>query len=401
MKAFLIVHEGSARSQMSERCKQLVVDSGGEVVYEGKRFPVAIAKLSTDGFGKLAVADEIRQISPSLRVVRPTLVPKAVEDGICDIPWGVRKIKAVECWEAGITGDGVICGVIDTGIDRDHPDLVDAIAGGIDLSLVDQGIIRDDFDDVIGHGTHVSGTIAARGKESGVVGVAHQAMIYMVKVFTPGGFATYGAIMAGIDHLVAQGASVISMSIGGPVFDGPIDETLEFASLAGVFCVAAAGNNFCGGFEWIPEDPFIPPPYTPWNIFPQLNTYDFPAWSFWAQAVGAVDEHDFRASFSSTGDAVEISAPGHRVYSTFPDNSYAILSGTSMACPHVAGVGCLLTQAGVVGVDPDGVVKQRRKIIQTPDPVPLRPKYDFVKDFALDMHGYGLVNAARACSLAN
>lgn len=231
------------------------------------------------------------------------------------LPWGVDRIDADLAW-AGATGTGVKVAVLDTGIDLSHPDLVDNIAGGYN-AVNPKRPPKDGH----GHGTHVAGTIAAANNTIGVVGVAPTASLYAVKVLGDSGFGWLSDIIEGIDWSIQNGMRVINMSLGSSSDSQSFHDAVIAAYNAGITVVAAAGNDG-----------------------PADNTVSYPARYPEVIAVAATDQADSLASFSSRGPEVDLAAPGVYIYSTYKDGSYATMSGTSMAAPHVAGTAALVIQ---------------------------------------------------------
>jgi hypothetical protein len=247
----------------------------------------------------------------------------------------VEQIHAPSAWDAGYTGKGVPVAVLDTGIDATHPDLRRQI-------LASKNFTTDkDVRDLDGHGTHVASTIAGTGKaaDGRYTGVAPGAKLLVGKVC--GGYGCpESAILAGMEWATAQGAKVVNLSLGGP--DTAADDPLELAverltTERGALFVVAAGND--GGYG--------------------AETVSSPASADAALAVGAVDDQDALASFSSRGPRVrdaalkpEITAPGVEIMAALSRYSerggkrdrYVALSGTSMATPHVAGTAAILAQ---------------------------------------------------------
>src|SRR5439155_17729046 len=210
-----------------------------------------------------------------------------------------------------------------------HPDLQGNCNYGV--SYVKGSKPLDDH----GHGTHVAGIIAARDNGFGVIGVAPEATLYAVKVLDANGSGSFSAVASGIVWAVKNGMHVINMSLGGSSYSQALADAVAAASAAGVLVVSAAGNAGC------------------------CDTVLYPAKLPGSMAVAAVDVNDQRASFSSTGVEVDVAAPGVAILSTVPTGScklcdssgYRTLSGTSMATPHVSGVGALLMSRGFNNLD--------------------------------------------------
>lgn len=258
------------------------------------------------------------------------------------LPWGVDQIDAELVHKAGNTGDGIKVAVIDSGVDRSHPDLFGQVAGGYDF-VNDDTLPMDDN----GHGTHVAGTIAAiTGNEVGVIGVAPKVSIYALKVLDASGSGNFSNIIAALQWCIDNGIQITNNSYGSSTNPGLSVETAFIsAETAGILNIAAAGNEG--------------------NRKGTGDSVGYPAAYDSVVAVAATDSNNVRAYFSSTGPKVEISAPGVSINSTIPNNSYATYSGTSMASPHVAGVAALVKFANPSWT-PDQI---RSKMITTADPL--------------------------------
>lgn len=218
--------------------------------------------------------------------------------------------------------------IIDTGIDNNHPDL--SVSGG--ASFV-PGVTSSDDDQ--GHGTHCAGIAGARHNAIGVVGVAPECSLFAVKVLNSAGSGQLSWILAGMGWAVQNNMDVVSMSLGSNVNSPNVACILAYQRAAqnlinnGCIVISSAGNNGERSNPWVGQ-PARCPGY---------------------MAVAAVDRNRNLASFSSRGPAslgalggVEISAPGVSVNSTYRGGGFRVLSGTSMACPHVAGAAALLKQ---------------------------------------------------------
>lgn len=228
------------------------------------------------------------------------------------IPWGVGHIHAPEAWDQS-QGNRVRIGVIDTGIDYNHPDLRHSVARGV--NLLNRSILP--FDDN-GHGTHIAGTIAASSHQDGIIGVAPRAIIYPVKAFDYNGSAYVSDIIAGIDWCVHNNLDIINMSFGMKTYN----KSLEFAVLnafhSGKIIVASSGNDG------------------------RKAMIDYPARFSQVLSVGATTRTNKVAPFSNRGKRIDIYAPGERIYSSWLHGKYNELSGTSMATAHVSGVVALM-----------------------------------------------------------
>jgi subtilisin len=223
------------------------------------------------------------------------------------VPAGVSQVKAPPAWGCS-RGRGIKVAVLDTGIDHTHPDLAPNVKGGVSFVPGETAM------DANSHGTHCAGTIGAVMNGAGVVGVAPEAWLYAVKVLSNGGSGNWSWLIAGLNWCVQNRINIASMSLGGPGAPAALETMCNAAFNAGVLLVAAAGNEG-----------------------PGMNTVGHPGRYRNVIAVSAIDSANTIANFSSRGPEVEIAAPGVQVLSTVPGGGYGQKSGTSMACPHVAG----------------------------------------------------------------
>lgn len=272
-----------------------------------KNFP--IVKMTLPEQAILALAK-----NPNVKSIESEVIFTINED---IIEWGIAKVEAPKAWAQGYTGSGVKVGIIDTGI-APHDDLI--IAGG--ANFVDTA---SSYYDDNGHGTHVAGTVAALDNGIGVIGVAPGAQLYAIKVLNSTGSGTLSDIIEGIDFAISEQLDIINMSLGTSTDSPALHTAVDAAYNSGILVVASAGNS---GKRVITVD----------NV-------GYPAKYESAIAVAATDVNNLRASFSSTGPAVEVAAPGVYVRSTYLNNGYATMSGTSMAAPHVSGHLALMIQA--------------------------------------------------------
>jgi subtilisin family serine protease len=240
-------------------------------------------------------------------------------------PWGIARVNG------GVNATGKTAWVIDTGADFDHPDLIVDIARS--RTYITTVLTADDDN---GHGTHCSGIIGAVDNTIGVIGVAAGATIVPVKVLDKRGSGAYSGVIAGVDYVGSVGVvgDVANMSLGGPVYEDIDNAVYNASEVSGVKFCLAAGNETDDAIYHSPARVNGPNIYT----------------------ISAMDINDVFAYFSNYGTPVDYCAPGVSIYSTYLKGAYATLSGTSMACPHAAGV--LLLGAprigGYVIGDPDG-----------------------------------------------
>lgn len=232
------------------------------------------------------------------------------------VPVGVSQIKAVPAWGCS-RGRGIKVAVLDTGIDWTHADLSPNVKGAVSFVPGETAM------DGNSHGTHCAGTIGAVINGAGVVGVAPEASLYGVKVLANSGSGQYSWIIAGINWAIQNKMQIVSMSLGGGGAPVALEQICNAAFNAGVLLVAAAGNSG-------------PPPGGAPSSVGAPGRYKS------VVAVSAIDNSNVIAPFSSRGPEVEICAPGVQVLSTVPGGGYGQKSGTSMACPHVAGAAAVI-----------------------------------------------------------
>lgn len=174
-----------------------------------------------------------------VRVIPYKVIEETEE--IKEVPKGVELIQAPKLWNE-TKGTGIKVAVLDTGCETTHPDLKDRIIGGRNFTDDDRGN-PDIFNDYNGHGTHVAGTIAAHENEAGVIGVAPEAGLLIVKVLNKAGSGKYEWIIKGIHYAIEQKADVISMSLGGPADVNELHEAIKTAVKNNILVVCAAGNE--------------------------------------------------------------------------------------------------------------------------------------------------------------
>jgi len=291
-----------------------------------------VAHLSTAEAQKLLQDPAVATIEPD-RVVSLCSCVDVVEPR--SLTWNIRKTG----YGNGLNLKTKTAWIIDTGIDLNHPDLmVDAQASRSFITG------QTSADDENGHGTHVAGIIAAINNRIGLIGVASGVHLVALKVLNQLGEGRISSIIAAVGHVNRNGQAgdVVNLSLGGEGVSAALDREIQAAAARGILFAIAAGN------DGKPARDFSPARINHPNVF----------------TVSAVDSADVFAKFSNYGnDVVDVAAYGVRITSTYFGGRYAMLSGTSMAAPHVAGLllirGANIPKRGFAKNDPDG----------TPDPI--------------------------------
>jgi thermitase len=346
----------------------LIISDGGKLVNTismGGKVNAVVADIhhvNMSAFvSEVEVAGLSRYVEPNIRF-KADFVPN---DPDWTKQWGPRTIQADYAWNTTRGNASILVAVIDTGIDWHHPDLA---ANYVPLGYDWVNNDTDPADDA-GHGTHCAGIIAAvLDNNIGIAGLA-QIRIRAEKAIDQNGFGYEDNLANAIVHAVDQGANILSLSWGGPD-SALIHDAINYAYSHGALVIAAAGND-------------------------ATECKHYPAAYENVMAVTATNESDKPAYFTSFGDWVEVAAPGVDIYSTMPtypvtlnlygyDLNYGYLSGTSMACPQVAGVAALIWSR-FPNITRDQVRAQ------------LRYTADDLGDPGFDeYYGYGRVNARKA-----
>ena len=327
-----------------------------------------------------ALEDERAVLYAEPDVPRRALVTP--DDAFFDFQWGLENagqrfdaadppgtpdadIDATDAWEAVTGSPDVLVAVIDTGVLRGHPDLAPNVhvnpgeVAGNGLDDDGNGAVDDvsgadvttrpasgDPTDRDGHGTHVAGTIGARGNDgAGVAGVAWSTALLPVKALGDDGSGSASDVIRAYAYAVRSGARIVNLSLGGGAESRA--ERDAIAAAPGVLFVAAAGN------EGADNDAA--------GSFP--CNHDLPN----VVCVAASDRSDGLAGFSNFGArTVDLAAPGVDIASTYLEDDYAMLSGTSMATPHVAGAAALLLARAPSAT----VADLRQSLLGSVDPKP-------------------------------
>ncbi len=300
---------------------------------------------------KLVGVEDVKDGQTVLMTFPDSAAPTAVAADGTAVEWNVDRVNATKVWAKGYDGTGVTVGVVDTGIDVNHPALKSVYRGtkadgtmDHNYNFFDATSDRKDAYDDNKHGTHVSGTIAGHATEGhAATGVAPGAKLIGSKILNGRGSGTLQGVMKGLEWMLAptdsngqnadpkKAPDIISNSWG--TSNGKL---LNFQKLMQSFLAAGIEPVFAAG-----------------NSGPRAGSVGAPGSYPEVISVGATDKNDKVASFSSRGPSPvkgadgsdkkpDISAPGHQIMSTLPGGGYGALSGTSMATPAVSGVVALM-----------------------------------------------------------
>lgn len=236
-------------------------------------------------------------------------------------------IQADKFWKRGSFGNGSIVAVLDTGCDTDHEALRESI---IDVRNFTSDYLYDPYNvqDGNGHGTHVAGIIAANNKNY-TIGVAPQAKLVILKTLTNQGKGSVNTLIQAIYYAVnwrglnGEKINILTMSLGSKTNNPLLHEAIRYAVVHNISIVVSTGNEGDGKKS---EELSYPGAYNE------------------VIAVGSVNNQKKISYFSNTNKEVDLVAPGEVIYSTYLNNSYKTLSGTSMAAPFVAGALALIKE---------------------------------------------------------
>lgn len=331
------------------------------------RLDAAIAALRADPSIQY-VEPAYRMTASTIRAARFQGLGLTPDDPLFPSQYAPQAMHAPEAW--GVTrGLGTTIAVVDTGIDPGHPEFAGKIVGGYN-AFDHSSRTRDDN----GHGTHCAGIAAARADNGiGVAGIAPEARIMPIKALDADGAGSDVQVSDGIAWAADHGATVVSLSLGGPGASQLLADAISYAVSRGVVVVAAMGNAGTGDLC-------------------------YPAAAPGAIAVGAIGPDGTVAGFSQWGSWISVVAPGVSILSTMPTYpctltqrdgytmDYAVLDGTSMAAPAVAGVAALIKARFGLRMSPEAVKAQLERTADHLDGL-----------MTFDQHlGYGCADAAMA-----
>jgi len=292
------------------------------------------------------------------------------DDFFFDLQWGHVPVRATAAWNAGVRGAGVRVAVIDGGFDMDHPDLAPNINLALSANFVAGETIDYGFPDPFSHGSHVAGTVAAADNGFGIIGVAPEAELVLIKVLGDAGSGSFADVGAGMVHAADVGADIANMSLGAQIPQGLGAEAREVAALRvfmqrianyatwkGTLLISSAGNS---ALDLDTTADLV--------VFPaglaRVVSVSATAPVGWATDPANAD-FDGLASYSNYGrSGIDVSAPGgdfmypgnencavaglvrpcwvfDLVFST-GNGGWYWSAGTSMASPHATGVAALI-----------------------------------------------------------
>lgn len=340
------------------------------------------ATVTLEALEKLAERNDVKRITHDFVVEAPDFQP---EESTPRLPeWGLEKINAPQVWaEYGVKGEGIVVGIMDTGVQGDHDALKHNYRGRNGdhkyswIDLTDHGYSVPT--DGQGHGTHVAGT-AVGGGEGEPIGVAPEAEWIAAKIFDDAGRSRASDIHEAFQWFMQPGGDssmapdVVNNSWGSAdTYRTEFWEDVHAWIAAGIFPLFAAGNSG-----------------------PGIGSMDSPGSYPHAFAVGATNRFDQIAEFSSRGPVYweneygeqiryikpEVSAPGQEIYSALPNGGYGLASGTSMATPHVAGAIALLLES-----DPDLSIPDITEYLTT-----TARSEESMGELPNEHYGHGIVN---------
>lgn len=277
-------------------------------------------------------------VNPSLSADETNIVRlRSLRETISGFPtsykfgWGQR-LMGLDAVPDGCTGKGIKVAIIDSGADTSHP-LLNHLRRGVDLT--NNGDTKSWVTDVVGHGTHCAGIIAAQGSDGGTAlrSFVPDAEVHILKIF-PGG--QFSSLLDALDYCIDNDIDVVNMSLGSADVSAAVEQKIEEATLQGVACIVAAGNSG-GAVQYPASSPNV------LAVAAVGKTNEVPDFT-WdsATAAGSVIAPDgiFSPSFTCYGPQIAVCAPGVGIISTVP-GGYDAESGTSMAAPHVTGFAAL------------------------------------------------------------
>ncbi|MFH5801581.1 S8 family serine peptidase [Haladaptatus sp. CMAA 1911] len=399
----LTINLADQKPQASQLPQQHIVGTATPTAVEAtnRRATTVSHVLDFGGIGKAVVGrfpsqaiDALRH-RPGVRYAERNDSMKAVDHGTTTgqtLSWGADRIDADHANHKGYTGNGADLAILDTGLDSDHPDLQANIGTGkaFDVACgqfyagnscptneLNGNSCHYSWDDDDDHGTIVGAIAGAINNTTGVVGVAPEVTLHSLKVLDCAGIGDYASIAAAITYTADQGWDVANMSFAGEPSQ-IVHDACKYAYEKGVLLVAAAANRGCDGCVRYPA------------AYPEVI------------AVSATTRSDTITSSSSTGPEVELAAPGEYIQSV-ASNSFAVVTGTSAATPHVSATAALLmangrNNANSIVYDTTGSLTTESYVNPGGTREQLRVTAEDI-NLPSNEQGYGLVNAEAAIAI--
>lgn len=281
---------------------------------------------------------------PTVRLIeedKKRFLMEAPNDEYYSSQWSLSNINAYEAWQ--LTGNLIKpmkVAILDSGIDSDHPDLINKISvGGMGFL---NGNLLNNIEDSLGHGTGVSGIIAGQtGNGIGIAGVSGvlDVSVLPLKIFWTSNYCYSSDVINAIDYAIVQNADVINLSLGSLE---PLQlemEAVQRALNSGIVVVASSGNN---------------------GNQSTAGQYVYPASYEGVISVGAINENNNRAYFSNYNDKVSLVAPGSNIKTTYLNGAYTNYSGTSFAAPIISAIAAVIK-----GKNPEYTIQDIKNILES------------------------------------
>ncbi|HOO97693.1 MAG TPA: S8 family serine peptidase [Caldisericia bacterium] len=291
--------------------------------------------LTASGLDEVAGIRSVERVQENVTMTVPDFISEDDEDE--ERNWGLDDLNAQSLWDKGYRGQGVTIGLLDSGIDGEHPDLSDCIEKFAAFTMTGEKEEDDTPFDIYGHGTHCAGILT--GKKTGI---APDVKLYVGSVI-PTGSGTFAQVLAGMEWVLDpddnpdtdDAPQIVTMSLGGAA-DEDMNKIADVFQRRGVLLVSSIGNDGQGSSG------------SPGNIPSVIGVGSYTKDRIVSVFSGG-EEIDWSVDpYHTTSKKPDVCAPGSLIYSTYPGGGYAVKSGTSMAAPHAAAVAALLLSA-----DPD------------------------------------------------
>ncbi len=311
VKGRILVQPRAGLSQ--EKLDQILKTHGGKAVSKIKQINVHVIEVpegAEEAVRKALNHNPNFEFAELDQIAYENFVPN---DQYFNNQWHLPLMKAPEAWDVS-QGSGIVIAILDSGVDPTHPDLMGRLVPGYNFY---DG--NTNSADVRGHGTKVAGAAAAStNNSSGVASLAGQALIMPIRVSNIDGYVTWSTMAQGLLYAADHGARIANMSFNGVAGSSSVLSAAKYFKDKGGLSIISAGNDN------------IDPGYANTDLF---------------VIVSATDSADKKASFSSFGDHVHVSAPGAGIYTTNMGGGYVSTSGTSFSAPITAGIVALMMSA--------------------------------------------------------